>query len=346
MKRLTLAAALERYAYPMPQDLIAQKPVSPRDAAGLLIANRTNGTPKRDYFYNLAKHLPRGAVLVFNQTKVIPAKLDCAYEGKKISLLYVAHTDRLVRVMSSKQLQPGTRVTLAPRVFFTVVRAQDKYYLLRPSFKTTSLLNVLEKYGEAPLPPYISRSPLSAKKKREEYQTVFAKTPGSIAAPTASLHFTNRLMKKLRDAGVELHYVTLHVGIGTFAPITDEQWKNGTLHNEWFSIDAKTKTALNRAKKEKRPIIAVGTTVVRTLESASDKHSILIRKQGTTNLFIRDGYIFRFVNGLITNFHVPKSSLLMLVSAFASRERILSLYRYAIKHKMRLYSFGDGMLLY
>lgn len=226
---------------------------------------------------------------------------------------------------------------------FKVLGRDGKYLLLSPLFRG-SLRAVLEKHGDAPLPPYIKNSPLSKREQRQQYQTVFAKTPGSIAAPTASLHFTPRLLKSLKKAGIETAFVTLHVGLGTFAPLTAEHLKSGTLHEEEWFIDKKTAAQIERAKKEGRPVIPVGTTALRTLESAAAGRAIK-KLRGKTNLFIREGYNFKIADGLITNFHVPKSSLLMLVAAFAGRKKIQTTYRHAIKHGYRFFSFGDGMLI-
>ena len=205
---------------------------------------------------------------------------------------------------------------------------------------------LFEKYGNAPIPPYIKHTPLSSAELKKQYQTVFAKNSGSIAAPTASLDFTKRLLEKLRKTGISTQFVTLHVGLGTFAPLTEENITQGKLHKERYAIDSKTAAFLNRAKKEGRPIIAVGTTAVRALETASDKKGKLAKLSGETDIFIREGYRFRFTDGIITNFHVPRSSLLMLVSAFVGRERLFELYRKAMKKKFSFFSFGDGMLLY
>jgi len=231
---------------------------------------------------------------------------------------------------------------------------------------------IIRRYGITPLPPYIKNSPLTEKQRREQYQTVFAKTGLSVAAPTASLHFTKKLMTNLKKQGNDIKFVQLDVGLGTFAPLRDENLKTDKLHREFYKIDKITAAFLNRAKAQGRDIIAVGTTVARTLESASArskpgrdgssiKHHKLAKLTGTTDLFIHDNYQFKFIDGLITNFHVPKSSLLMLVSAFAGRhpgsaragpkqgrtgrKKILSLYQQAIKKKFRFFSFGDGMLI-
>ncbi len=206
------------------------------------------------------------------------------------------------------------------------------------------MISLLSEYGETPLPPYMKNSPLSELQRRTEYQTVFAKTEGSVAAPTAGLHFSENLIKKIEQSGRSVAYITLHVGLGTFAPLTEENWLQKGLHREYYEIDASTAEILTKAKSEGRKIIAVGTTTVRALESEVKDNSITAGS-GSTNLFITEGTPLKFVDHLITNFHVPRSSLLMLVSALTGREKLLEIYRKAIKERMRLFSFGDGMLI-
>lgn len=390
---------LSKYDYHFPKELIAQSPASPRDTARLLVYDRKTKRTRFDTFLNLPKYLPPRSVLVFNQTKVIPARIEVKKEtGGKAVLLYISHGQKLVTVLSDRRLEIGTTLKLSPRLAFRVQSQQGKYCFLAPSFPLSSLIAILVRCGRTPLPPYITHAPLSERRLRKEYQTVFAKTLGSVAAPTASLHFTKRLLKKLRNAGHDVRFITLHVGLGTFAPLTEENLKTGTLHEEHFSIDSATARSLTRAKREVRPIIAVGTTVVRALESsvqprmedegwpqrkvsrklrghgappsgasAAESQAVSRTPGGTTasfradipsgrriwisecgvstNLFIRPGYRFKFVDGLITNFHVPRSSLLMLVSAFAGRQTTMRLYQTAIAENFRLFSFGDGVLI-
>jgi len=342
---MKLDVVLKKYDFRFPESLIAQAPASPRDSAKLLVYDRKKKTTSYDTFANVGKHLPEGSVLVFNETKVIPARLEVRKEtGGKVNLLYIGHHG-LVLVMADRKLQVGALLSLAPKLTFKVMRHNGKYYALRPSFRPKDIFAVLETYGTTPIPPYIKHSPLKESRLRREYQAIFAKVQGSVAAPTASLHFTKPLIAKLKKQGIDVRYVTLHVGLGTFAPLTQEHLDLGRLHTEFFSVNAQTAKALNAAKKSGRPIVAVGTTVARTLESASSSRGILFPGQGSTDLFIREGYRWKFVDALITNFHVPRSSLLMLVSAFASRAKVLDLYRKAIGRKFRLFSFGDGMLL-
>ncbi|NUM25262.1 MAG: tRNA preQ1(34) S-adenosylmethionine ribosyltransferase-isomerase QueA [Candidatus Buchananbacteria bacterium] len=337
---------LKKYDYQIPKDLIAQKPVTPRDAARLLVYEKLTKKIVDSTFKNLADFIPTNAVLVFNETKVIPARVETVKaNGVKVIVSYVERKGKLIKVMLNKNVKVGDKLFLTRKTYFTVKKVDDKFFWLSCSFVLSGLNDIFEKYGRAPLPPYIDASPLSVKQARAEYQTVFAKTPGSIAAPTASLHFTKSLLRKLKAKGVTLQYVTLHVGLGTFALLTDENFKRNKLHEEWYSIDHQTANILAKAKAQNRPIIAVGTTVVRTLESAFNQRGKITKPKGSTALFIREGYKFKVVNALITNFHVPKSSLLMLVCAFGKRSEILKLYQHAIKKRYRLFSFGDGMLI-
>ncbi|MBI4090495.1 MAG: tRNA preQ1(34) S-adenosylmethionine ribosyltransferase-isomerase QueA, partial [Candidatus Komeilibacteria bacterium] len=343
-------------SYSFPPELIAQTPASPRDAARLLVYRKRDKKVSYDTFKNLSAYLPPRAVLVFNETKVIPARLFVRKEtggprkrgspgGGWVEVLYVATKDGLLQVLSDRKLALRSKVRRTESISFTVTKSDGRFYYLKPSFPVSRLQTVLEKYGAAPVPPYIKHSRKASRRLREQYQTIFAKKIGSIAAPTASFHFTKRLMADLKKGGVGLAFVTLHVGLGTFAPVTDMQLKQGKLHSERYAIDAATARRLRAAKRAGMPIIAVGTTVVRALETAAARHP-LRASSGETDLFIRPGYRFKFVDGMITNFHVPQSSLTMLVAAFISRKELLSLYRKAIKKKFRFFSFGDGMLLY
>jgi S-adenosylmethionine:tRNA ribosyltransferase-isomerase len=261
--------------------------------------------------------------------------------GGRVEVFYVGEKDSNILALTNHFLDVGEKVFLNEKIFFEVLGKEDKIYTLRPSFPVSDVQKVFTKYGETPIPPYIKNSGLSETQLREKYQTVFAKRTGSVAAPTASLHFTNRLLEKLQKQGIQIEFVTLHVNLGTFAPLTEEAVESGKLHKEWYEVPAKTAIALAKAKKEGRPIIAVGTTAVRTLEQSEGKTG-----SGETRLFIRPGYEFKFVDGMVTNFHVPKSSLLMLVASFIGREKLFELYAEAINRDFRLFSFGDGMLVF
>ncbi len=338
---------LEKYDYNFPKELIAQAPAFPRDSARLLVYKKQINKIHWDVFKNINKYLPPKSVLVFNKTKVLPARLTVKKQtGGSAKILYLGTRGNRLKFLSNKKLAIGNKIYLSPRTFFIVDDKNGKEYLLKSSFKIKNICKILEKYGEAPLPPYIKNTPLSRKQIKKEYQTVFARIPGSVAAPTASLHFTKKLLEKIRKSGHDVKFITLHVNLGTFAPLSEENIKTGLLHEEHFEIGKKTADFINKAKKEKRPIIAVGTTTTRTLESAVNKDGALKTLSGKTRLFIRKGYNFKITNGLITNFHVPKSSLLMLVAAFTSRKKVLELYEKAIVKKFRFFSFGDGMFIY
>jgi S-adenosylmethionine:tRNA ribosyltransferase-isomerase len=264
--------------------------------------------------------------------------------GGMVGALYLSQKEHQIRVLAEGKIKPGDRLEWQDGHFFTVEDRDGKEATLTPSFPLTHLQELLKKYGETPLPPYIKKSPLTEEQRRNEYQTVFAHDNGSVAAPTAGLHFTKKLITKITQSGREVRYLTLHVNLGTFAPLTEVHWRDKKLHEERYDIDANTANFLNKAKQDGRPIIAVGTTTVRTLESATIEGT-LQRLSGATDIFITEKDPLHLVDGLITNFHVPKSSLLMLVSAFTGRETLLELYKQAIEREYRFFSFGDGMMV-
>jgi S-adenosylmethionine:tRNA ribosyltransferase-isomerase len=346
-----LERILARYDYQTPKQLIAQKPAAPRDAARLLVYDRRDKKVRFNTFKNLGKYLPKNSVLVFNKTKVWPARLIVVKPtGGKVELLYISHDKNFIKVLANKKLPIGSKESFflgrekSSPITFTVTNKIGQFYFLKPSFPLSQIPKILRHYGITPLPPYIKNSPLTEIQRRKEYQSIFAKTGLSVAAPTASLHFTKRLIKNLRRRGIEIKFVQLDVGLGTFAPLRGDNIKTGKLHREFYKIDKSTAKFLTLAKKQGRPIIAVGTTVVRTLESAA-QNLRLTKLSGDTELFIRENYKFKFVDGIITNFHVPKSSLMMLVSAFLGKKTLLNLYQKALKKKFRFFSFGDGMLI-
>ena len=325
--------------------MIAQAPAKPRDAARLMVYNRKTDRVLHSAFSSLPEFLPRGALVVFNKTKVLPARLVLKKKsGGLVRVLYLSRDGNLIKALADRPLKAGAELSLTKRISFTVSRREGRFYYLQPSFPIRQIIGVLDRFGVAPLPPYIKKPALDKKRLREEYQSVFAKEAGSVAAPTASLHFTKKLLRGIRGQGAKTRFMTLHVGLGTFAPLVGENFARNALHEECYRIPAGTFRAIMKAKSEKRPVIAVGTTVLRALETAFGKPGNP-RLAGTTSLFIRPGYKFRAVDGLITNFHVPKSSLLMLVAAFMGRGKALSAYKTAIRSGYRLFSFGDGMLI-
>jgi S-adenosylmethionine:tRNA ribosyltransferase-isomerase len=312
-----------------------------------------------DTFHNLGNYLPKNAVLVLNDTKVFPARMMLKKStGGKVEALYLSEKNDRIDVLATGKFQAGDILQWENNLAFTVIERNGKEAVLLPYFPIALLPSLLEKHGHIPLPPYIEKSPLSEKDRRREYQTVFAKDNGSIAAPTAGLHFTEALLQSLQAQNIAIEYVTLDVHLGTFAPLEEHQWKTKTLHMEHFVIAPDTAERLNKAKHEGRPIIAVGTTTVRTLESACAQNvtvvaqravplqpRILLKLHGDTSIFITESSPLHFVDHVITNFHLPGTSLLMLVAAFTGREKLLELYQKAIAEKMRFYSFGDGMLV-
>lgn len=338
---------LSTYDYKLPPELIAQKPCRPRDNAKLLVFYRRSKRLYFDTFANLGKYLPPKTVLVLNQTKVIPARLHLQKStGGKVDILYINHNRQCVEALTNRKLSFGAQIKI-PHTNFTlkVIKKNGQTYYFKPNFKLNRLLNILNRYGSTPLPPYIKHSPLNEKQKRQAYQTVFAKTGKSVAAPTASLHFSKNLLKNLKQQGIKIKFINLNVSLGTFAPLTEKQLKTGRLHEETYNIPRATAKFLETAKKHGQPIVPVGTTAMRALESAATRGGRLTKLQGQTRLFIRPGYSFKFANGLITNFHVPKSSLMMLVAALTGKNRLLKLYQTAIKRQYRFFSFGDGMLI-
>ncbi len=356
-----LQKLLQKYDYKLPSQLVALQPANPRDSARLLVCNRKNNELQTDTFANLAKYLPPKSIIVFNQTKVIPARLELTKPtGGKVRILFLEKGSGFIKVLADRKINIGDNLLLNKKPFFIVLKKQNEKFTLKPLFPLSNLNSILQKYGQTPIPPYLKHTKLSEIALRKNYQTIFARAIGSVAAPTASLHFTKNLLAKLKKAGHQIEFVTLHLNLGTFAPLTQEQLQNGQLHHESYFINKNTAKRLNKAKYEGRQIIAVGTTVVRTLESASDviaclpagrrgqkKQSLvkLTKLTGSTNLFIQPGYKFKFVDNLITNFHVPKSSLMMLVAAFYGRAKLLKTYKLAIKKRFRFFSFGDGMLI-
>lgn len=337
---------LDRYDYALLAERIAQAPASPRDSSRLLVHNRITGRTDIAVFRDIGGYLPAGSVLVLNQTRVIPARLHVRRAtGGAAAVLSLGVQGDTMLALANKKLKEGEVLALDAGRSFVVEGRDGKAWVLRPSFPIAELPTIFEQQGAMPLPPYIKESPLTEPELRQAYQSVFAREAGSIAAPTASLHFTEELLEHLQASGISIAYVTLHVHLGTFAPLTAEQWETGALHAESYVIDPETVAALERYKQEGRPLVAVGTTVVRTLESAFGADGKIERSADETNIFIREGYHFKAVDHLITNFHVPRSSLLMLVSAFAGRDTVMDLYQQALEKEFRFTSFGDAMLI-
>jgi S-adenosylmethionine:tRNA ribosyltransferase-isomerase len=334
------------FDFELPLEHIAQQAIEPRDHARLLhIGNKLS-----DYhIFDLPHLLCPNDVLVLNDTKVIPARLYGSRGAVKVEvLLHKKETLQtwLAFARPGKRLRTGDEILFASGFSATILEKRDGgEILIRFSASDSELPALLEKYGEPPLPPYIKREEGEAKKDAARYQTVYAAKDGAVAAPTAGLHFTDDLLAKLKAKGIAVHHVTLHVGAGTFLPVKAERIKDHTMHAEWGEISPGTAAALNKAKQNGHRIVAVGTTALRLLESAADENGVLRPFSGDTAIFITPGYRFKAVDVLLTNFHLPKSTLFMLVSAFAGLERMKAAYKYAIAKNYRFYSYGDATLL-
>ena len=310
------------FDYFLPQDLIAQHPMEPRDHSRLMLLDKTSGRLQHDIFSNLCEYLQKDDLLIFNDTRVIPARLHGVKEsGAKAEVLLLTRintTDWEVLVRPGKKLQVGTTIIFSEDLTCNVISNTDfGGRTIRFSYKGV-FEEILDRLGETPLPPYINE-PL---KDSERYQTVYARERGSAAAPTAGLHFTKELLEKIKRTGAEMVFVTLHVGLGTFRPVSVANVENHVMHKEFYSVTPQAADKINEAKKAGRRIVAVGTTAVRTLE-ASGKDGLVKAGSNWTEIFIYPGYEFRIADALITNFHLPQSTLLMLVSALSSREAIL-----------------------
>ncbi len=345
---------LEDFDYHLPPDRIAQDPLEPRDSSRLLVLNRASGEIRHAVFREIGDFLEEGDLLVFNDTRVLPARLYARKRGTggRVEILLLRRREERTweALVGGKRVQTGASLVLAgEKESAGAVQAEvagdlgGSIRLLRFSQPITPRLAA---FGHTPLPPYIHKK----LRDPERYQTVYARDPGSAAAPTAGLHFTPELIARLEGRGVRTAFVTLHVGLDTFAPVTEQRVEDHVLHAEWIDVPARAAESVNRARAEGRRVIAVGTTSVRALESAARDAETrggreLAAFAGDTRLFILPGYRFRAVDAMVTNFHLPRSTLLMMVSAFAGRERILRAYAEAIRLTYRFYSFGDAMLI-
>ena len=347
---------IEDYDYDLPEELIAQVPVPDRDESRLLVVDRSSGSMKDRHFRDLPELLLPGDLLVVNNTRVVPARIFGRKEsGGRIELLVLEHGNkenkktetRWCLLRSSKRPRKGSRLFFE-RDHSGVVENLGEDGLIQITFQgPQSIDSLLEKSGMMPLPPYIRRKEKDrfSELDRERYQTVFAERKGAVAAPTASLHFTTQLLARLRQTGISLVHVTLHVGHGTFRPVRTPDIRDHRLGYEEYDLDPETANIIEHSKSEGRRIVAVGTTVVRTLESVARPKGGLKSGRGKTDLLITPGYSFKVVDALITNFHLPRSSLLFLVSAFAGLDLIKEAYRTAIAKAYRFYSYGDAMLI-
>ena len=336
------------YYFDLPQELIAQDPLKDRASSRLLVMDKNTGKTEHRIFRDIKEYLRPGDTLVLNDTKVIPARLlgtkeDTGANAEILLLKRLGANRWETLVRPGKKLKPGARVTFGDGSLKAVILdVLDEGNRLVEFEYEGVFEEVLDRLGEMPLPPYITHK-LSD---RNRYQTVYAKYEGSAAAPTAGLHFTNELLDEIRAMGVNTAFVTLHVGLGTFRPVKVDDVKNHHMHTEWYQVSDEAADLINRTHKEGHRVICVGTTACRTVESASDENGIVHAGSDDTSIFIYPGYRFKVMDALITNFHLPESTLVMLVSAFAGREKVLSAYEEAIREKYRFFSFGDACFFY
>ena len=334
------------FNYNLPDELIEQTPIEKRDESRLMILNRERHSIEHKKFKDIIEYLEPGDVLVRNNTKVIPARLYGKKEtGANVEFLLLNNIEGDIWeciVRPGNKLHVGTRVVFGQGLLVGNILEVMPGGTRKVKFEYDGIFNeILDKIGLMPLPPYIHEE----LKQRDRYQTVYAKYDGSAAAPTAGLHFTQELLKKLEEKGVIIANVTLHVGIGTFRPVKEEIVENHKMHSEHYYIKKEDADKINKAKKDGKRVIAVGTTSCRVLETVSDENGFIKETEGDTQIFIYPGYKFKILDGLITNFHLPESTLLMLVSAFADREFVMGAYKEAVKEKYRFFSFGDAMFI-
>lgn len=335
------------FDFELPEYLIAQTPLLKRDASRLLVLDKKTGEIEHRHFTDVIDYLNENDVLVLNDSKVMPARLYGVKEDTKavieILLLKEVSSDTWeCLVKPAKRVKEGTIISFGEGILKAecIGLGEEGIRILKLKYKGI-LYEILDRLGEMPLPPYIHEK----LKDKDRYQTVYAKNIGSAAAPTAGLHFTNELLEKIKIKGVKIVYITLHVGLGTFRPVTVDDINNHKMHSEFYMINKETANVLNNAKKNGYKIISVGTTTTRTLETVMKLHGEFKAGNGWTDIFIYPGFEFKAIDILITNFHLPKSTLLMLVSAFSSREYILNAYNEAIKEEYRFFSFGDSMII-
>ena len=333
------------YFYDLPEELIAQNPVEPRDQSRLLVYHRDNSTIEHKHFYDVIDYLKQGDVLVINNTRVLPARLYGKKEtGADIEVLLLKRIDINTwecLAKPGKRLKTGTIIKFNDELSAEVVADTDFGGKIIKFIFNGIFEEIIDRIGVMPLPPYIKEQ----YKDKERYQTVYNKHTGSSAAPTAGLHFTKELLDKIKAKGIEIVEVLLHVGLGTFRPVSTDNILEHDMHSEYIEVSKESARIINKAKSDGRRIIAVGTTSIRVLESATDENGILQPVKKETKIFIYPGYKFKIVDGIITNFHLPESTLIMLVSAFCGIDETLNLYNIAVKEKYRFFSFGDATLL-
>lgn len=344
------------FDYILPDELIAQSPIEPRSSSKLMVLNKSTGDIKHKKFYNIVDFLHKGDCLVLNNTKVLPARLYGKIVGRNsgaelLLLKDVGNNTWETLVKPGKKIKENTKIEFGNGILFgeIVKILESGNRLIEFNFSCSNsknnnynFYNILEKIGTMPIPHYIKKK----LKDKDRYQTVYAKTIGSVAAPTAGLHFTNELLKSIKQKGIKVVYVTLHVGLGTFRPVKVDDIKNHKMHTEWYTIPDESARVISETKDSGGRVICVGTTSCRTLESVFKKHGKIKETSDTTDIFIYPGFEFNITDALITNFHLPKSTLIMLVCAFAGKDLALKAYETAVKEKYRFYSFGDAMFIF
>lgn len=334
---------IELFNYDLPRELIAQKPLKDRDKARMLVLKRTNNEIFHSYFYNLPEFLDKGDLLILNNSKVIKAKLEITLDtGGKLDAIFLRGDGNKIEILceKSKKLRLGRKIFFKDKTEGVVKEVLDGGRRIIEVKDLKDHLTFLNRVGEVPLPPYIKVRDVDL----DDYQTIYAEVEGSIAAPTAGFHFTENLFDNLRNKSISIEYITLHVGTPTFRPLKVNDIDNYQIGEEYYEIDEEVIKKIKETKEREKRVVAVGTTVVRALESlkiGDETKSV----KGKTNIFIKPPFNFKVVDAMITNFHLPKTSLLILVSAFAGREKILNAYKVAVENKYRFYSFGDGMLI-
>lgn len=335
------------FYYDLPQELIAQHPIEDRSESRLLVLDKKTGEFEHRHFKDIINYFNKGDTLVLNDTRVLPARLFGSREGKEEKIEFLL-LKRLGDSTWETLVKPGKKAKIGNKIEFgnglligeIIDIGEDGTRLIKFQYEGI-FEEILDRLGEMPLPPYITERLDDS----ERYQTVYAKNPGSAAAPTAGLHFTKELLKKIEDKGITIVYLTLHVGLGTFRPVKVEDLDNHHMHTEYYELSSEAAKIINNTKKNGGRVIAVGTTSIRTLETIADDNGMVKETSGWTDIFIYPGYKFKVVDALITNFHLPESTLMMLVSALSTREIIMNAYKVAVDEKYRFFSFGDAMLL-
>lgn len=336
------------FYYELPQELIAQTPVEPRNASRMMVIERQTGKITHDHFYNLGKYLRKGDTLIVNDSRVLPARIygEKADNGSFIEFLLLEQRENMVWEIlcrPGKKAKVGTRFSFCGgRLTAEILEVLEDGNRIARFYCEGSLYAVLDEIGQMPLPPYITEK----LRDKERYQTVYSNEVGSAAAPTAGLHFTEEQLKSLEEAGINIGRVTLHVGLGTFRPVKEDKVADHKMHSEYYELSESTALLINRTKAQGGRVIAVGTTSCRTLESvASLNDGKIVASHGSTDIFIYPGYKFKAIDGLITNFHLPESTLIMLVSAFLGYENTMNAYKCAVDERYRFFSFGDAMAI-